>query len=858
MTTTMLSETIASGVEPSMMDAALAYAKQGRYIFPCDENGKEPHATGSVDPITGKAYRLAWGKYATNDPKQIKAWWTSWPSANIGFPAKPNGVIVIDVDSQGMQNWRSILAQYPDIAETWTQNTPGGGCHVIYRAPDVVIGNRDLAPGINVRGVKGDGGYIVLTPSIHPNGKRYHWSYGMKPDEIEIAPLPQCLIDLLTPRCSESKQNHESSSFTLSDDITRAAENVNRLSPQRADDYQRWIEVGMALRELGEPGKALWLYWSAQSPKFDEAVCLEKWDTFKAGSSGDYLTPASLKYWADQDDPSGNAQVSGRRNGQRASAHPDVHRPEASDDATTPAIPELDVSDEREESNLPGIQTNARQLRDVAADAMRALAKTGQIFVRGGELVRVKVDERQRASIGILNESSLRGMLERSANFYVRRPQPKTGVVDTITPPPLDVVRDILALGTWNFQPIEGVIESPSMRPDGSILSAPGYDPATRLFYQPAPGFEMPEIPDNPTAKHVEASLSLLHEVLRDFPFADACTDYANALASILTIVARPLIDGPVPIAIYDSPQQSTGKTLQASVSVLLATGESPDLSPAPSTPEEWRKGITARLEAGRAVVLFDNVTGVLEDGSLAAATTARIWSDRILGQSKQISLPVRSTWMVTGNNVRVGGDLVTRCYPIRIDAKTSRPYERDNFAHPNIEEWVMTDRGPLVGAALTLCRAWVLAGRPAPDCPKMRFSKWRNVIGGILEHAGVAGFLGNLNKFYQSADTEGPTWEAFIGKLHDVFGDSETTPGAIYSKFASSETLSTVVPDRLAELLAAPDDTKAKAKFSQRLAYAFRERKGKRYGDSQARIEESGDGTSKRWRFMLDEHNYD
>jgi putative DNA primase/helicase len=205
MTTTMLSETIESGVETSMMDAALAYAKQGRYIFPCDENGKEPHATGSVDPITGKAYRLAWGKYATNDPKQIKAWWTSWPNANIGFPAKPNGVIVIDVDFQGMQNWRSILAQYPDIAETWTQNTPGGGCHVIYRAPDAVIGNRDLAPGINVRGVKGDGGYIVLTPSVHPNGMRYHWSYGMGPDEIEIAPLPQYLIDLLaTPRTASN------------------------------------------------------------------------------------------------------------------------------------------------------------------------------------------------------------------------------------------------------------------------------------------------------------------------------------------------------------------------------------------------------------------------------------------------------------------------------------------------------------------------------------------------------------------------------------------------------------------------------------------------------------------------------
>lgn len=184
----------------TMLDYALAYAARGLYIFPCDERAKEPHQTGGVNPQTGKPYRFQWAKYATNDPKRIRQLWQQWPDANIGLPAKPNHLIVMDVDPEGLETWVNIIAEKSINDQTLTQDTPRGGCHVIYHAPDnIMIGNKDLAPGINVRGVKGDGGYIVVTPSIHPNGLPYKWSYGASPDESAIADLPQPLIDLLTP-----------------------------------------------------------------------------------------------------------------------------------------------------------------------------------------------------------------------------------------------------------------------------------------------------------------------------------------------------------------------------------------------------------------------------------------------------------------------------------------------------------------------------------------------------------------------------------------------------------------------------------------------------------------------------------
>jgi DNA-binding transcriptional ArsR family regulator len=82
--------------------------------------------------------------------------------------------------------------------------------------------------------------------------------------------------------------------------IAPASRALLRISADRADRYDTWIAVGMALSELGSIGYAMWNEWSRRSSKYDPTACAEKWPTF---APGDGLTLASLDAWANEDDP---------------------------------------------------------------------------------------------------------------------------------------------------------------------------------------------------------------------------------------------------------------------------------------------------------------------------------------------------------------------------------------------------------------------------------------------------------------------------------------------------------------------------------------------------------------------------
>jgi hypothetical protein len=106
-------------------------------------------------------------------------------------------------------------------------------------------------------------------------------------------------------------------------------------------------------------------------------------------------------------------------------------------------------------------------------------------------------------------------------------------------------VKDILALqpADWKFPSLEGLVEAPVLRPDGTILDMQGYDGSTGLYYAPDPGLRIPEIPTNPTADHIDVALSLItDDVLVDFPFVDEASK-ANAIAGMLTSIAKSAIN---------------------------------------------------------------------------------------------------------------------------------------------------------------------------------------------------------------------------------------------------------------------------------------------------------------------------
>jgi hypothetical protein len=333
----------------------------------------------------------------------------------------------------------------------------------------------------------------------------------------------------------------------------------------------------------------------------------------------------------------------------------------------------------------PRVIVNNRPLRDLTADIVEVLDRANhppRLFIQAGRLVRLRQDERGQSWLEPMTDLHLRHRLSQVADVV----QVSGGRGEQVWHvfPSLSLMRDVLSMETWTFPPVAGLVETPIVRPDGSLLTTPGYDASTRLLYRPAPGVTFPPLVPDPTPDAIQRALALLDEAIGEFPYIDDASK-ANALALLLTPLLRTAIAGPVPLALVDAPQAGTGKSLLTRVLAVIATGRSAAIMTAPAGDEEFRKKITATLLSGTTLIVLDNVEGQLLAGSLAAALTTDTWSDRLLGQSLMVTLPQQVTWVATGNNLQLAGDLARRCYWIRLDAQTARPWQRTGFRHPDL-----------------------------------------------------------------------------------------------------------------------------------------------------------------------------
>ncbi len=273
----------------------------------------------------------------------------------------------------------------------------------------------------------------------------------------------------------------------------------------------------------------------------------------------------------------------------------------------------------------------------------------------------------------------------------------------------------------------------------------------------------------------------ITEELLGDFPFVGN-GEIAHGVAALLLPFARDLIDGPTPLHLFEKPSPGTGATLLVDMLALPATGQPIPTMTEGRDEDEWRKRMTAKLIGSPSSLLIDNLRRRLDCAALASGITATTWEDRILGASEMVRLPVRCTWLATGNNPAVSTEIARRTIRIRLDAQTDRPWLRSAFRHVNLREWANKNRGLLVWAALTMIRAWIAAGRPPGNTTLGMFEQWSEVIGGVLNVVGVAGFLSNLSEFYDESDTEGAAWCSFLAAWWEQHGDGETTVRDLWS----------------------------------------------------------------------------
>jgi putative DNA primase/helicase len=342
-------------------------------------------------------------------------------------------------------------------------------------------------------------------------------------------------------------------------------------------------------------------------------------------------------------------------------------------------------------------------------------------------------------------------------------------------------------------------VECPTLRPDGTVLSQPGYDAATHLFYyHPASALPEPHIPTHPTQDQARAAATFLcDELLGDFPFCDTAADRANMLACLLTPVVRPAINGCVPLCLLDKPSPGSGATLLSDVVATIATGEYAVKVAAPTREEEWQKTLFSLLRDGSPVIVLDNLEMTLASSALSLVLTTPWWGARLLGEMSTLTLPVRATWIATANNIALKGDIARRSYRVRIDAQDERPWMRENFKHPELLTWVRENRVLLLNSLLTIARAWFAGGKPSVKTPKIGgFEPWTRTIGGMLAYTGVEGFLGNLESLYDMIDEDAQQWAAFFAAWYEHLGEQFVKTAELSQSIEEFPTLREAKPD--------------------------------------------------------------
>jgi len=459
---------------------------------------------------------------------------------------------------------------------------------------------------------------------------------------------------------------------------------------------------------------------------------------------------------------------------------------EGSADDTRPTLSSAidDLRADVDERIWPVIQNvnGGGPLVDIGTDSagrriVRPRSNPPALFARGGAIVTITRDDDGRLFARVLDKDGLTHFLGRMIRFINEVRQGDIVVEKPVTPPE-KLVRDLLAKPEPPLPILDRIVATPIVAPSGAIHDVPGYDAASRCIYAPPPGFVVRPVSRTPSRDELQAAVKMILEPFCDFPFVSDA-DQAHAVATIITIIARGLIGGLTPLFLFKKPSPGTGASLLVMTILLIATGDTPAMLTEAGDSAEWRKKLTSVLMEAPIVVAFDNLTGHLDNPHLSAALTSPVLKDRILGLNKTVTLPVRNAWLATANNLTMSTDFRRRTVVSEINAELERPWLRDQsaFRHPDLLVWVASHRAELVHAVLTLVTAWLAAGRPPGSVTLGMYESWARVIGGILETAGIKGFLGNLDTSYEALDIDSDEGRRFVRRLWQERRDNPTTP---------------------------------------------------------------------------------
>lgn len=729
----------------SRLDAALGYAARGWPVFPIVANDKIP--------ATPQGF-----KNATTKAEAIRVWFANYPDANLGLrTGGESNVFVLDVDPRhgGDKSFAALVAQHGPLPNTVSCTTPSGGTHYYFVYGTTKVRNRQsFLPGLDVRG---QGGYVVLPPSVR-DGLSYEWIEGCAPDQLPIAEAPSWLLDMIVAKPNKPKAKPPKAPRTTADALLkRAIKYLDACSG--AEEGRRnaaAFSIAGNLRALvGKNGEQL-----------DEQTLLALMSQWNARCSPP-LEIDELKQCVD----------SSGRNGTPRDLKP-IGALEAPGDGQT---------------NFDGRQAltlwagEMHKALDTSIGII-AVQKPPVMFVRARGPVRVirsaNVDlaraKRPGPHIQSLNDSGLCDAFNRLIRFQVEERNPITGEIKILARDcPTQLARWGLGGGDWSkLPPLNGVATLPQLRPSGGVIIRPGYDFETGLLLDVDDG-EFPPIAEHPTEEDARrAYAEHICPLYEEFPFATRA-DRSAAISAVFTVVGRAAF-GTAPLHGFTASTMASGKTLLADIPGMLVYGVQATPINFSQTAEEFEKRIHSELIDGAPLVPIDNVQRPLGGDELCTAITSLSLGIRVFKTQNRIKVPTcHTTFTATGNNLCFDKDLRSRAVLSRIDPKMERPEQRE-FKIPRLLPHVAQYRAKIVAAALTILRAFILAGKPRSGLkPLNRFEDWSDLIRGALVWLGEADPVETMDGLARSDDET----QGLLAILHGVyaqFGAAEFTAAQV------------------------------------------------------------------------------
>lgn len=687
----------------------------------CTTPGKHPRVSipkgeGSVHP-------------ATSDLDQIRKWWVKWPTANIGFWLEGSKIAILDIDKNdkkdGFKGLEEIM-QYEHqskMPDTLTCKTPSGGLHLYFQFLDGLPNKANaLGPGLDIWH---SGHYVILPPSNHVKGT-YSWG-----SADPIAPYPEWLkpkekgVDPVTgEKRKAGRPSKERLDINDEEEVQRL---IHALRHVNSTDRETWVSVGFALArafDWNERGYEIYNGWAAGAHNYDEKKTREQYKKQSKVIPANPITTATIFEWARRDP---NYQ------------------------AWTPTDDRPYEIKEKDANQLGVLVDIAEVIPDFP------------IYQRGPKLVEIiPVNQEGGVQDGaswypkgsyILREIQADQLASRILPAKVRwMRKTKNGWRASAVSLPLCAA--FLNIGNWpKALKLRAFVQHPTLRDDGTLLQSIGYDKKSGLFLT-----DFIPIKVNEKAQRGEAlkALAVLMHPFSEFKWTDGNISRSALLAAIITTGIRHLFDEGVPLFAIDAPRQGSGKSKLVKCISNLWFGRPASVTSYSNDHEEMKKHLASMLLNGDRIVLFDNVhpTIRVNDPTLNALLTAGRITFRELGSQRMLELDSAATFFMTGNSLKIIGDMIRRTIRLQIDPEGLHPMDR-KFKIDPVETYILQHRVELLSAALTILIAFFNAGCPVPKglVALASFERWSELVRNLILWLDMDDVKESISQGYEQDD---------------------------------------------------------------------------------------------------------